>query len=134
MRASTSSGSARFGAKPPSSPVGTPPDSATSRLRSAWYTSAPALTASFIDVAPMGQTMNSWKSSGFGACAPPFSTLKQGTGRRAGWPNPGNHSYSGLRAETDNARARAMDAPMIACLLYTSDAADDLLCVDLGGR
>ena len=22
----------------------------------------------------------------------------------------------------------------IACLLYTSDAADDLLCVDLGGR
>ena len=24
--------------------------------------------------------------------------------------------------------------PSIACLLYTSDAADDLLCVDLGGR
>jgi len=23
---------------------------------------------------------------------------------------------------------------MIGCLLYTSDAADDLLCVDLGGR
>ena len=23
---------------------------------------------------------------------------------------------------------------MSACLLYTSDAADDLLCVDLGGR
>ena len=23
---------------------------------------------------------------------------------------------------------------VIACLLYTSDAADDLLCVDLGGR
>ena len=23
---------------------------------------------------------------------------------------------------------------MISCLLYTSDAADDLLCVDLGGR
>src|SRR5450756_3234383 len=23
---------------------------------------------------------------------------------------------------------------LIACLLYTSDAADDLLCVDLGGR
>ncbi|CZR75312.1 DNA polymerase III DnaE [Clostridium difficile BI1] [Clostridioides difficile] len=22
----------------------------------------------------------------------------------------------------------------VACLLYTSDAADDLLCVDLGGR
>ena len=25
-------------------------------------------------------------------------------------------------------------AVMMACLLYTSDAADDLLCVDLGGR
>src|SRR5450756_3255037 len=25
-------------------------------------------------------------------------------------------------------------ADLIACLLYTSDAADDLLCVDLGGR
>ena len=24
--------------------------------------------------------------------------------------------------------------PALACLLYTSDAADDLLCVDLGGR
>ena len=24
--------------------------------------------------------------------------------------------------------------PLRACLLYTSDAADDLLCVDLGGR
>ena len=27
-----------------------------------------------------------------------------------------------------------MDALSIPCLLYTSDAADDLLCVDLGGR
>ena len=25
-------------------------------------------------------------------------------------------------------------APLPGCLLYTSDAADDLLCVDLGGR
>ena len=25
-------------------------------------------------------------------------------------------------------------APYLSCLLYTSDAADDLLCVDLGGR
>mgnify|MGYP007068840916 CR=1 FL=1 len=28
----------------------------------------------------------------------------------------------------------ALGAPFSACLLYTSDAADDLLCVDLGGR
>src|SRR5450756_1956639 len=29
---------------------------------------------------------------------------------------------------------RAVAAPCNFCLLYTSDAADDLLCVDLGGR
>ena len=28
----------------------------------------------------------------------------------------------------------AADGTLVACLLYTSDAADDLLCVDLGGR
>src|SRR5659263_98233 len=28
----------------------------------------------------------------------------------------------------------AKGEPVISCLLYTSDAADDLLCVDLGGR
>ena len=27
-----------------------------------------------------------------------------------------------------------ISTPIVACLLYTSDAADDLLCVDLGGR
>ena len=32
------------------------------------------------------------------------------------------------------ARARFGDGQGQACLLYTSDAADDLLCVDLGGR
>ena len=30
--------------------------------------------------------------------------------------------------------AHLVDGPLKACLLYTSDAADDLLCVDLGGR
>ena len=30
--------------------------------------------------------------------------------------------------------ARVVDQPGDSCLLYTSDAADDLLCVDLGGR
>ena len=33
----------------------------------------------------------------------------------------------------DVARRVSKQEP-IACLLYTSDAADDLLCVDLGGR
>src|SRR5680860_1402225 len=31
-------------------------------------------------------------------------------------------------------RRLLFNAAMSACLLYTSDAADDLLCVDLGGR
>src|SRR5665213_3630449 len=29
---------------------------------------------------------------------------------------------------------REHGTPFLSCLLYTSDAADDLLCVDLGGR
>src|SRR5680860_1905476 len=29
---------------------------------------------------------------------------------------------------------RLPGGPLMTCLLYTSDAADDLLCVDLGGR
>ena len=33
-----------------------------------------------------------------------------------------------------NYRADQLVAPCRCCLLYTSDAADDLLCVDLGGR
>src|SRR5680860_1895031 len=36
----------------------------------------------------------------------------------------------GNSASTCNQRLAAIDS----CLLYTSDAADDLLCVDLGGR
>ena len=35
---------------------------------------------------------------------------------------------------TTEARVDARPDPYAACLLYTSDAADDLLCVDLGGR
>src|SRR5680860_528137 len=31
-------------------------------------------------------------------------------------------------------RFRSRACPSLSCLLYTSDAADDLLCVDLGGR
>src|SRR5450756_2667291 len=36
-----------------------------------------------------------------------------------------------LRPALADRRGRAL---FIGCLLYTSDAADDLLCVDLGGR
>src|SRR5665213_4409597 len=31
-------------------------------------------------------------------------------------------------------RLQILDSRTFSCLLYTSDAADDLLCVDLGGR
>src|SRR5450756_2420791 len=33
-----------------------------------------------------------------------------------------------------NAQVAQQERNLEACLLYTSDAADDLLCVDLGGR
>src|SRR5450756_456497 len=36
--------------------------------------------------------------------------------------------------DQQGAKARETLAQMANCLLYTSDAADDLLCVDLGGR
>ena len=49
---------------------------------------------------------------------------------RADWSDRGggDHSVMGAAAGHVGAVGR------IACLLYTSDAADDLLCVDLGGR
>src|SRR5680860_1816434 len=48
-------------------------------------------------------------------------------------PPPARHSY----LSTSNVLAAAKITGCQAvhpCLLYTSDAADDLLCVDLGGR
>ena len=41
----------------------------------------------------------------------------------------GNHDYHVLFSEKIRQKVFSM-----TCLLYTSDAADDLLCVDLGGR
>ena len=40
---------------------------------------------------------------------------------------------SNLGQEIDT-REIIQNAKSLGCLLYTSDAADDLLCVDLGGR
>src|SRR5450756_2713748 len=39
-----------------------------------------------------------------------------------------------LHASATDARYRILAVQWRTCLLYTSDAADDLLCVDLGGR
>src|SRR5450756_1772226 len=64
--------------------------------------------------------------------------------RRRGVAKPGE---PGIRAVTEwtvierfgiatlvEARLKTGRTHQIRCLLYTSDAADDLLCVDLGGR
>ena len=40
----------------------------------------------------------------------------------------------GERLDGDPSAQLQLDQMLQACLLYTSDAADDLLCVDLGGR
>ena len=53
---------------------------------------------------------------------------------------PAQESLEGVVPHVAPASAQAShrdgqaDALLLACLLYTSDAADDLLCVDLGGR
>ena len=56
--------------------------------------------------------MNSWKSSGLAACAPPLSTLKCGTGSRGGTPGSARCSHSGVSPA--NSRAAAIDTPTIA--------------------
>ena len=42
------------------------------------------------------------------------------------------HKVTGVKLYSPNAEDRTLG--YVNCLLYTSDAADDLLCVDLGGR
>src|SRR5450756_3166913 len=47
----------------------------------------------------------------------------------------GTHTLADLLPVLDEVDGRILDnALSTCCLLYTSDAADDLLCVDLGGR
>ena len=41
---------------------------------------------------------------------------------------------SGFRPLPDFYLDNPAEVQVLGCLLYTSDAADDLLCVDLGGR
>src|SRR5680860_1887980 len=41
---------------------------------------------------------------------------------------------SGTQIQITTSTEQARSGPHGSCLLYTSDAADDLLCVDLGGR
>ena len=58
--------------------------------------------------------MNSWKSSSLGACTPPLSTLKCGTGSDAVTPSGLSHRHSGTPAEAASARASAIEVPTVA--------------------
>ena len=58
--------------------------------------------------------MNSWKSSAFGACTPPLSTLKCGTGSDGVTPSGVSHCHSGIPAEAASARASAIEVPTVA--------------------
>ena len=52
-------------------------------------------------------------------------------------PHPGNKGKLQMDATVCDADIKYptdLDLLNESCLLYTSDAADDLLCVDLGGR
>src|SRR5450756_2906757 len=56
-------------------------------------------------------------------------------GRRGGEPDaPLRGGQKKSRESTPAAAGARLRGPAWGCLLYTSDAADDLLCVDLGGR
>ena len=58
--------------------------------------------------------MNSWKSRSFGACTPPLSTLKCGTGSDGVTPSGVSHRHSGIFAEAASARASAIETPTVA--------------------
>ena len=80
MTSSVARVDSRFGAKPPSSPT---PVASPFFFRidfSAWNVSAPARSASRKQSKPAGTSMNSWRSSGLSAWAPPLTTFIIGTG------------------------------------------------------
>ncbi len=81
MKSSAASAEGRFGAKPPSSPTLVLWPASLSAFFSVWNTSAPMRTASASVGAPTGMIMNSWKSIGLSACAPPLMMFIIGTGR-----------------------------------------------------
>src|SRR5450756_3237928 len=67
-----------------------------------------------------------WKAGGWAV-----HPLRPGDGDTGGKRRPARHDRTGhLR----DGRPHHHRHPSYPCLLYTSDAADDLLCVDLGGR
>ena len=80
MMSSAASAEGRLGAKPPSSPTEVESPAFFSAAFSVWKTSAPQRIASRTVGAPTGRIMNSWKSIGLSACAPPLMMFIIGTG------------------------------------------------------
>src|SRR5450756_3165467 len=60
-------------------------------------------------------------------------SVATGEARRRGSSRNGTFARPTLHGRTRRPTAYAAPQQFGACLLYTSDAADDLLCVDLGG-
>src|SRR5450756_3186814 len=75
-----------------------------------------------------GLAIPSFPPQGICGISVPFGTLSPTSGHVPIYYSPVRHSPPGL---PPCCRSTCMCK---ACLLYTSDAADDLLCVDLGGR
>src|SRR5450756_3215257 len=61
-------------------------------------------------------------------------TITDAQGNTIAWSSAGTMGFKGSRKSTPYAAQVAAEDVSKNCLLYTSDAADDLLCVDLGGR
>ena len=87
-KSSPASADFRFGAKPPSSPTLVLWPAFFSAALSVWNTSAPMRMASEQLDAPAGMIMNSWKSMGLSACAPPLMMFIIGTGSTRAWVPP----------------------------------------------
>jgi hypothetical protein len=83
-----SSADLRFGAKPPSSPTLVLWPWSCSAFFSVWNTSTPIRRPSEKLSAPTGMIMNSWKSIGLSACAPPLMMFIIGTGNTRAWVPP----------------------------------------------
>src|SRR5450756_312237 len=61
-------------------------------------------------------------------------SLLDGRNQLHGNPVPHRQSQDPVTLRRGDAGVKRQTGPLWNCLLYTSDAADDLLCVDLGGR
>ena len=81
-RSSAASADLMSGAKPPSSPTLVLKPAAFNSARKVWKISEPQRSASAKFAAPAGMIMNSWKSIGLSACAPPLMMFIIGTGKR----------------------------------------------------